>query len=733
FRWVRFLGEATAEPGTTPEVIHGVVQDVSARRLAQEETMRLAMRLTTTLASISEAFATLDREGRFTYVNRESERLLGRSGGELLEQPIHEKVVGRNPTVLRQEIARALAEDRRVEVEDYYPSLDKWLELRAYPYAEGLAVYMRDVTRRRESQERLMLLRTSIACINDSVVIIQAAGTDVNTGSEGARIIFVNESFERLTGLSHRDVGGRSLRVLRNSIGAKAFRGLIRNASDARGDHLLRHELLLPRPDGGVCWMDLDVVAVHDPQGSLVHWVAVGRDVTERKLAEQKINRLAFFDTLTLLPNRQLLIERLNSALERVTRVPESGALMFIDLDDFKILNDTRGHSQGDLLLQQVALRLTGCLRKGDTVARIGGDEFVVLLQDLGWDPVVAESEAHTVASKLLARLAEPFDLGQHLHHCTISIGVTCFDARHGGVDELLKQADVAMYHAKGMGGNTFAFFDPIMQATLNANAALSADLRVALQNFEQLVVQYQPICDAARNTIGVEALLRWHHPVRGLCNPIEFIPLAENNGLIVPLGLWVLQQACAQLAIWGRRPETAHLSIAVNVSVGQFRHPDFVAQVVQAISTHDVQPRLLKLELTESLLADRQNITLARMDALKRLGVAFSLDDFGTGYSSLSYLKRLPLDQLKIDKGFVADILTDPSDAAIARAVIELAHSLSLPVIAEGVETEEQYQFLVRCGCDLFQGFLIAHPMEVDALEDFLSQQARAPSIVGR
>lgn len=720
-KWVRILGEAALGAGGTPEAIHGVVQDVSARRNAQEETMRLAMRLTTTLASISEAFATLDREGRFTYVNKESERLLGQAGGELLDQPIHEKLLGKNPALLRQEIARALAEDRRVEVEDYYPGLGMWLELRAYPYAEGLAVYLRDVTQRREAQERLTLLRTSIARINDSVVIIQA--TEAAHG--GARIIFVNESFERLTGLSRNDMGGRSPRVLKKSIGAETFRSLMRDAANARGTHLLRRELLLPRPDGGACWMDLDLVAVHDPDGSLVHWVAVGRDVTERKLAEQKIHHLAFFDPLTLLPNRQLLIERLNSVLERVTRSREGGALMFIDLDDFKILNDTRGHPQGDLLLQQVARRLTGCLRKADTVARIGGDEFVVLLQDLGSDPDIAEHKANAVASKLLATLAEPFDLGQHLHHCTTSIGVTCFDAQHGGVDELLKQADVAMYQAKAIGGNTLAFFDPAMQATLNANAALGADLRAALQTCEQFVVHYQPVCDGARRTIGVEALLRWQHPRRGLCSPAEFIPLAEDTGLIVPLGLWVLQQACAQLAAWAHRPETAHLSIAVNVSVGQFRHPEFVEQVVQAITDHGVQPRLLKLELTESLLADRQDITLARMDALKRLGVSFSLDDFGTGYSSLSYLKRLPLDQLKIDKGFVADVLTDPSDAAIARAVIELAHSLRLPVIAEGVETEAQYQFLARCGCDLFQGYLLARPMPPDALEAFLGQQA--------
>ena len=333
------------------------------------------------------------------------------------------------------------------------------------------------------------------------------------------------------------------------------------------------------------------------------------------------------------------------------------------------------------------------------------------------------------MANKVLARMSEPFDLGDYHHYSTISIGVTSFNAHHAGVSELLKQADLAMYQAKGAGRDTVAFFDPAMQAAVSASAALGADLRVALQAGDQLEVYYQPIFNQVRHVTGVEALLRWHHPARGCVGPTEFIPVAEETGMILPLGAWALEQVCAQLRAWSTRPETAHLTIAVNVSVRQFRHPEFVDQVVAAIMRHRVAPRLLKLELTESLLADRIEITLEKMGTLKRLGVTLSLDDFGTGYSSLAYLKRLPLDQLKIDKGFVADVLTDPSDAAIARAIIELAHSQRLSVIAEGVETEAQHRFLSDCGCDLFQGFLLARPMRLEELEHFMADLANKPS----
>ncbi len=453
------------------------------------------------------------------------------------------------------------------------------------------------------------------------------------------------------------------------------------------------------------------------------------QNISAYKRVREETRRLAFFDTLTGLPNRQLLMERLEEALSDSALSGQEGALLFIELDKFKVLNNTMGHSLGDLLLQRVAERLVRSLPTADTTGRIGGDEFVVLLRDLGHDPATAEDKARTVATHVLESMAEPFPLGDYLHYGTASIGVARFGARSGEVSDLLKQADLAVYQAKEMGGNTVAFFNLAVQTAITASAALGADLRMALRMGGQLFVYYQAQCDRAHRITGVEALLRWQHPARGLVSPTDFIPVAENTGLILPLGQWVLEQACDQLAAWARRPETAHLSIAVNVSVRQFGHPEFVNHVMATVARYQVQPHLLRLELTESLLIGRLDITLARMKTLKQFGVSFSLDDFGTGYSSLAYLKRLPLDQLKIDKSFVADLLTNASDAAIVRTVIGLAHSLNLLVVAEGVETEAQKAFLMDSGCDLFQGFLLAKPTLAQDVETFV-HAAKAPCL---
>ncbi len=558
--------------------------------LDAEGLARLAMRLSTTLGSISEAFVTLDVTGRFTYLNHESEHLLQRKGADLLGSEIWTVLGDTVNEHLRWHIEQALSTNRRVEFEDFYAGLGKWLELRVHPFAEGLAVYF--------------------------------------------------------------------------------------------------------------------------------------RDVTERKVAEKKIHHLAFYDPLTELPNRQLLLDSLTQALADSAITAEFGALMFIDLDNFKVLNDTLGHPKGDLLLQKVAARLKACVRKTDTVARLGGDEFVVMLQNLGGEAEAAARKAQAVADKVLVTLREPYDLAGHQHYSTGSIGVTPFNARQqADVSDLLKQADLAMYHAKNLGRNTVCFFDPAMQAIISASAALGADLRTGLRE-QQFVLHYQPQVDAQRRMVGVEALLRWQHPQRGVVNPSEFIPVAEETGLIVPLGHWVLEQACLQLALWSQSAKTAGLSMAVNVSVRQFRDPDFVDAVMALIKQTGIRPQKLKLELTESLLADRMEVTLAKMGTLKALGVTLALDDFGMGYSSLSYLNRLPLNQLKIDKSFVADVSSDPRDAAISRAIVFLAQSMGLEVMAEGVETEAQMQFLVAQGCGFFQGFLFSPPLPMAELDLFMHDQ---------
>ena len=715
-RWVRTLGEVERNPEGAPIGIYGALQDISTRKQAQEETLRLAMRLTTTLASITEAFVTLDREARFTYLNQESERLLERSTGELLDHEIWQEFGDTAGGQLREHIERALTTNRRVEFEDFFKPLGKWLEVRAYPFAEGLAVYFRDVSERRASQEQLMLLETGIARLNDIVVIAEAAPRH----GSGPEIVFVNDAFEHHTGYSRDELRGQMPAGLAGPETDKNELGRLLAAM--KQGTKVRSELLVYRKDGGSLWMDLEIVSVMAAAGEVSHWVAVGRDITQRKVADDKIHHLAFYDPLTDLPNRQLLLDRLEQALVNCNRSGQEGALMFIDLDNFKVLNDTVGHSKGDQLLQSVARRLSACVRKTDTVARLGGDEFVVMLQDLGTEPAMAAIKAQVVAEKVLTTLREPYDLTGYNHYSTSSIGVTAFNADQDSVSELLKQADLAMYQAKSLGRNTVCFFDPDMQAAVSSNAALSSDLRAGLRD-QQFLVYYQPQVDGQQRMTGVEALLRWTHPRRGMVSPAEFIPVAEETGLIMPLGQWVLEQACLQLAEWAKRPATAELSIAVNVSVRQFRHPDFVDMVMAAIARTGIRPSKLKLELTESLLADRMEITIAKMGTLKALGVTLSLDDFGMGYSSLSYLKRLPLDQLKIDKSFVADVFSDPNDAAICRAIISLAQSLGLAVLAEGVETEAQRDFLARHGCEFYQGYLFCKPLPIEALEGFMRQ----------
>ncbi len=452
------------------------------------------------------------------------------------------------------------------------------------------------------------------------------------------------------------------------------------------------------------------------PQGEPLGSVVTLTDITQLKAAEDQIEQLAFYDPLTRLPNRRLLLDRLHQTVGICARGRQQGALLFIDLDNFKVLNDTLGHYIGDLLLQQVGQRLLNCVRVGDTVARLGGDEFVVILDGLSELPREAIDQTRNVSAKIQAALNQPYQLASHHCDSTSSIGATLISDHQTTMDDLLKQADLAMYQAKAAGRNTLRFFDPIMQAALEMRATLERQLREGLRE-GQFLLYYQPQVDHEGGLTGAEALLRWRHPVRGLVGPADFIPLAEETGLILQLGHWVLETACAQLANWALHPDTARLSLAVNVSARQFRHPNFVDQVRGVIERHGTDPRQLKLELTESLLLDNIEDTIVKMSALKDAGLIFSLDDFGTGYSSLSYLKRLPLDQLKIDQSFVQDVRIDPNDAAIASAIVTLAHNLGLDVIAEGVETGAQREFLLERGCCAFQGYLFGRPGPIEAL----------------
>jgi diguanylate cyclase (GGDEF)-like protein/PAS domain S-box-containing protein len=449
--------------------------------------------------------------------------------------------------------------------------------------------------------------------------------------------------------------------------------------------------------------------------------LALSRDITKRKQAESEIHSLAFYDALTRLPNRRLLMDRLNQAMASSARNGQHGAILFLDLDNFKTLNDTRGHDIGDLLLIEVARRLQDCVREGDTVARFGGDEFVLILEGLSSKQDEAAAHAETVAEKVRTALNQSYKLNGMEHHSSTSIGINLFFNHLGRVDELFKQADMAMYQAKQAGRNAIRFFDPAMQAALEARGKLEEALRGAIAN-RQLRLHYQIQVDAALQPIGAEALLRWEHPELGVIAPMEFIELAEDTGLILPIGLWVLETACAQIRLWQSDPLLRELNISVNVSARQFRHEDFVAQVETVLDETGVNPGRLKLELTESLILNNVEESIIKMDQLKSIGVEFSMDDFGTGYSSLSYLKRLPLDQIKIDQSFVRDISTDPSDAAIVQTIIAMAGTLGLMVIAEGVETEAQREFLESRGCPAFQGHLFGAAVPVEQFEALLN-----------
>lgn len=437
---------------------------------------------------------------------------------------------------------------------------------------------------------------------------------------------------------------------------------------------------------------------------------------------EKAIHELAYFDPLTHLPNRRLLRDRIQRALDASGQDDQHRAVLLLDLDNFKTINDTLGHEVGDQYLVEMACRFREVARAPHSVARIGGDEFVVLMDDLPTAEAQALAQADALARQLLASAARPCLLQGQMHHGSASIGICLFRRGNASIHELLKRADTAMYQAKNAGRNSYRLFDPALQADVETRAALETALRDAISE-GQLALHFQVQVDHGGQALGAEVLLRWEHPVYGDVPPAQFIPIAEASGLILPIGEWVLQQACAQLGAWAEQSQTRHLELAVNVSARQFRHPDFVSQVCEALKQSGAPPTRLVLELTESLVLHDVADTVAKMQALRRHGVRFALDDFGTGYSSLAHLRRLPLHQLKIDRSFVQDIVIEPGDAAIVQTIIGMARNLGLSVIAEGVETQAQRLALQRLDCTVFQGFLFGRPQPLSAFETWLAQ----------
>ena len=541
-------------------------------------------------------------------------------------------------------------------------------------------------------------------------------------------ILRINKSFTRQTGYGAEEAVGKTPALLKSGRqDTEFYRQMWETLAQ---DHYWHGEIWNRRKNGEIYLDWLTITVVTDVEGKVTNYVSSFSDLSQFKKDEAAIHALAFYDPLTGLPNRRLLVERLQHTFAASARDHNHAALLFIDLDNFKILNDTKGHNIGDLLLIEVASRLRACVREGDTVARLGGDEFIVILQELDEESLRAAAQAEIICDKILAAISQPCYLLEDCEYqSSASIGISLFCNQDVTVDELLKRADTAMYQAKNAGRNSLRFYDPAMQVVLEARTALESDLRRALSE-NQFGLHYQMQVSHTGHVFGAEVLVRWLHPQRGLVSPLQFISLAEETGLILPIGQWVLETACAQLKIWEADPLTCDLQLSINVSVLQFHQPDFVEQVRQMLRRHALNPNRIKLELTETLVLDNIDDTIAKMHALRQSGVRFSMDDFGTGYSSLSYLTQLPLNQLKIDQSFVRNIGIKHSDSIIVQTIIGMANNLEMEVIAEGVETEEQRVFLEQHGCIFYQGYLFGRPMPVEEFEERLGSLQQFPAM---
>jgi diguanylate cyclase (GGDEF)-like protein/PAS domain S-box-containing protein len=714
-RWMR-MSSSPRRLDAGRVIWDGVLSDVTQQREAERLTRERDVQLASVLQHLPGGVSRVDRQGRVLYVNPLQAQWLrcapSALEGQLLSDVLTQPFLSR----LDPPLQRALrGETTTAEVDMEGPDGPVVWRITFVPERAGeevssVVIFAYDITEQKRLAHELRQQRTQLAGLVNAIPDV------VSLKDAQGRYVSGNPVFARFLGRSEREFVGLTDAQLLPAGEAQRVQALDQRAM-AAWQPLVVEETLTFAEDGYSGRFETVKTPIRDQHGRVTGVLSVCRDITDRQRAAQEIERLAFYDPLTGLPNRRLLLDRLEHAMAACERHGRLGALLFIDLDNFKDLNDTLGHDMGDRLLAQVAQRLVECVRESDTVARFGGDEFVVMLENL--EPALsrAAGQAERVSEKLLARLNQPFDLGSQQYFSTLSIGITLFGEQRSSVDELLKRADLAMYQAKAAGRNTQRFFDPDMQAAVNARSQLEADLRQGLARSE-LSVHFQPVMDERARLCGAEALVRWRHPERGMVSPAEFIPLAEQTGLIVPLGRMVLRLACEQLVRWSHPASTRGLSISVNVSARQFRQPDFVADVLGTLAETGAQAGLLKLELTESLLLGDVEDTAQRMGLLQQQGVGFALDDFGTGYSSLSYLKRLPLAQIKIDQGFVRDVLADPNDAAIVRTILALAKSMDLQVVAEGVESTSQLAFLKLHGCDGFQGYLFGRPCTAEQFE---------------
>jgi diguanylate cyclase (GGDEF)-like protein/PAS domain S-box-containing protein len=636
---------------------------------------------------------------------------LGRERGKLLKTSLRKLVIAADQDRWVQHFMAVTKQAQKTGIELSIRRGDGTViqaQLDCVSNKSGVRISFADITQRKLIENELRI--AAVAFSSQSGMLI----TDPN-----GVIQRINPAFTEITGYSAGDVIGKTPAILQSGRQGSLFYQQMWTELKLKGHW--QGEIWNKRKNGEIYAEYLTINSIKSDDQAVIHFVGSFNDISTNKDAETRIHLLAYYDTLTKLPNRRLLQDRLDQAIVATVRSGMYGAMFFIDIDHFKALNDSRGHDVGDLLLIDVAQRLRESVREQDTVARQGGDEFVVLMEELGATASAAAILAEQLGNKLHEALAAPFNLHGYEFHCKTSIGVGLFHA-HDTVEELFKHADLALYQAKTSGRDKLRFFDPSMQVALEQRSLLESALHKAVP-LGQLRLYYQPQVDEAHRVIGVEALLRWQHPQRGLVLPDEFIPLAEDTGLILPIGRWVLETACAQIKAWENDALTSGLQVAVNVSARQFRQPDFVAQVQRVLADSAIKPSRLKLELTESMLLEDVQETIIKMQTIKLLGVCFSLDDFGTGYSSLAYLAQLPLDQLKIDKSFVRNIPGIKNDETIVRAIITMGLGLSLNVIAEGVEAESQREFLETLGCHVYQGYLFSRPLPLPELELYLKR----------
>jgi len=712
-RWLLDYRTLETDSNGKPLRMIGTVQDITERKQVEAALHASENKNQVLINAIPDIILTNRRDGEYLAVHAPDpnmlfiplEKVINRRTEEILPKPIAGMFMKAYADALDLNMIQELSYTLQINGQERH------FEARVLPCTKDTVISLiRDITKRKQNEAELRIAATAFEA-REGIFITNAH----------ALILRVNKAFTSITGYSNEEVVGKNPRLLKSHRhDVDFYRTMWRQVKylgSWNGEIWNRHK------NGEIYPQYLTITAVKDENNLISNYVAILSDITQKKLAEQEIERLAFYDTLTGLPNRTLLLDRLKRALTTSERNGFENALLFIDLDNFKVLNDTLGHNMGDLLLQQIAERLTACVRQNDTVARLGGDEFVILLENLSQHNLEAVKQTEVIGEKILAILEQPYQLTNHHYQNTASIGITLFNNCLQSVDELLKQADIAMYQAKNSGRNALRFFDPEMQTSIIARVTLQAELRVAVAE-QQFKLYYQLQTTHDNHAVGAEVLIRWQHPQRGLILPLEFITVAEETDLIIPIGQWVLETACAQIKIWENSVQTQYLQLAVNVSAKQFRQVDFVEQVCQILNHTAIKPSRLKLELTETLVIDDINDTIFKMNKLKTIGVSFSMDDFGTGYSSLSYLTQLPLDQLKIDQSFIHNIGVQPADAIIVQTIIGMANNLGMEVIAEGVETEEQRAFLEQNNCLVYQGYLFSKPLPIEQFESLLNEQ---------